>query len=379
MKIKKIISMVVALNIAATACAVGVSADLQKGAGQRFDARTLSAQSEMAEGMQMPDGERPEMPEGMQMPNGERPEMPEGMQIPDGERPEMPEGMQMPNGERPEMPEDMNGGRGQNQGKKTKSDKFKDVDENYSWAAEQIDYLFNNGIVNGISDDMYAPSEAIKRGDFVLMLHRKYNFKTDISENFSDVTDDSYYSEAIKCAKGNNIFRETEEFSPETAITRQDALYMIYNALKSNGQISEDMVSTDVSQYSDADEIADYAVEAVATLSEMGIIQGSDGAFNPEATMTRAEMAVVFYNIANVIDLSIPEMPENINGDMQKPDRRPGKGDKKDETSDTDEDSDDADTDTDEETEDTVAEEDTDSEETEDTSDDTEEDENSEE
>ena len=261
-KSKKIIALIAALNLVFTTFALPTFADTTE----------TTADTSVTEPMTPPDGVEP--PNGITPPDGSDMKMPPDSQC----------GMQ----------------------NKEKSDYFTDVDSNYSWAAAQIDYLYENNIVNGTSDGEYSPAATIKRGDFVLMLHRKCNFTADISDCFSDVSTDKYYYEAIAKAKASGIFLETDTFSPEDAITRQDAMYMIYNALKANGDIKDEDITTDVSQYADSASIADYAKEAVATLSKKGIIQGSDGNFNPANTMTRAEMAVVFYNISNMNGQSAP-------------------------------------------------------------------------
>ena len=72
---------------------------------------------------------------------------------------------------------------------------------------------------------------------------------------------------------------------------------IIYNILKSQGN-----VPANVEKYTFADdaEISNYASEAVYTLRAMGIINGDDNnKFNPNSPATRAEAAVMLYNLMN--------------------------------------------------------------------------------
>ena len=48
-------------------------------------------------------------------------------------------------------------------------------------------------------------------------------------------------------------------------------------------------------EYSDTD--GHWAEEAIARWSDAGVVQGSNGQFNPEGVMTRAEAAQVFTNL----------------------------------------------------------------------------------
>ena len=49
----------------------------------------------------------------------------------------------------------------------------------------------------------------------------------------------------------------------------------------------------------DVDSIAEYARESIESLYKKGIISGSDGNINPNGFATRAEAAVMIYNILN--------------------------------------------------------------------------------
>ena len=59
-------------------------------------------------------------------------------------------------------------------------------------------------------------------------------------------------------------------------------------------------------EFTDRDQIADYAKQAVEQMQKMGIVNGySDGSFNPQGTATRAEAAKIIYLLTKV---------ENIGG-----------------------------------------------------------------
>jgi endo-1,4-beta-xylanase len=116
---------------------------------------------------------------------------------------------------------------------------------------------------------------------------------------FDDVAQDSYWYDAILSAKSAGIVNGYgESFMPYSSIKRQDAAVMVYRALMSEGKIED--VSFDLSEYNDAQSISSYASEAVATLSAMGILNGSNGSFRPNDAITRAEAAVLIYRVMNL-------------------------------------------------------------------------------
>ena len=72
---------------------------------------------------------------------------------------------------------------------------------------------------------------------------------------------------------------------------RQDMVTILYRALnKSNSAAALD--------FTDVDNIAEYAKDAVAQLVGMGVINGyEDGSFKPRGTATRAEAAKVIWGV----------------------------------------------------------------------------------
>lgn len=179
---------------------------------------------------------------------------------------------------------------------------FKDVKQDYSWAAGKIDYLYKKGIVKGTesasSGMLYSPAANITRGDFILMLYRAFNLKAAVTDNFSDVPKDSYYYDAIGAAKALGIAQGAYGmFNPAESLSREDAMVLIDRAIKVTGRKTLP-ASSDVSRFGDRSKIASYAAGSVGTLVNAGVIKGyEDGNFAPKGLLTRAEMAVVLYNV----------------------------------------------------------------------------------
>ncbi len=181
------------------------------------------------------------------------------------------------------------------------SEYFKDVTSKYDWAQEAIDSLYNDGVVSGFEDGYFRPADTIRRCDFLVMLYKKFgtegNYVVKLAE---DVERGVYYDDAYIWAANAGIVDSSELFYPTEAITRQDAFELLFKCLEDEGIITDDNKSSDVSGFSDSGEVDKDKIEAVGTLISLGIVSGSDGLILPDSTMTRAEMAVVFYKAGDI-------------------------------------------------------------------------------
>lgn len=179
---------------------------------------------------------------------------------------------------------------------------FWDVGFRYSWAINAIDSLYEKGVVKGVGDDIFNPGINTKRADFTIMAIKALGFEADFTENFSDVKQDAYYYNPIGVAKELGIVKGMGElFVPEGNITRQDMMVIMLKALEVKGITYEKDGNDYLARYSDKNQISDYAKDAVAFLTKLGVVQGSDGKLNPKQLATRAEIAVILQNVLDKV------------------------------------------------------------------------------
>ncbi len=108
---------------------------------------------------------------------------------------------------------------------------------------------------------------------------------------FSDGSlEDSYaYAIGLMNGVGDNLF------DPDRPCTRQEASVVLMRSYIICGGVSE---SGSADQFADADAIADWAIDSVATLTGWGVIQGMDnGKFEPEGTCTVEQGIVLFLRL----------------------------------------------------------------------------------
>ena len=173
--------------------------------------------------------------------------------------------------------------------------KYEDVDTSL-WYHAGIDYVLNKGLMIGVSDTSFAPNVSITRGMLVTVLGRKEGVKDDaiVDETFADVKNGEYYASHIDWAVKSGIVNGYGDgnFGPNDVITREQMAAIMFRYISfKNMELAGEM--KDIA-YADADNISDYAKEAVAFCYSKGIMTGKDGNnFDPSGKATRAEVATV--------------------------------------------------------------------------------------
>ena len=164
----------------------------------------------------------------------------------------------------------------------------------YDWAIEAISALYNDGIISGRSDTIYAPADNVTRSEFIKMVVLAFN----ILDNggripFTDVSEDGWDREYISAAYNSGIIDgiSAVRIWRLLPITRQDMAVIIQRA---SG--IENVDTNTAEKFSDDWQISNYAYDAVYALKNEGIMVGdNNNMLNPKNTATRAEAAKVIY------------------------------------------------------------------------------------
>ena len=154
--------------------------------------------------------------------------------------------------------------------------------------------------MNGVGTG-FNPDGALTRGMLVTILYRQAGspaVETKVSAKFSDCEEDSWYAPAVVWAAENGIVGGYADgtFAPNKAITRQEMAKVLYGYDKTIGKAKNE-AATELT-YTDLTSIADWALEGVHYCTAAKYLSGSNNAFNPNGTATRAMVAQVFMNMA---------------------------------------------------------------------------------
>jgi hypothetical protein len=117
---------------------------------------------------------------------------------------------------------------------------------------------------------------------------------------FTDLGQASWAASMIESLAAKSIISGTGagQFTPGRAVTRAEFLQMLLSAL-------DLMDEQAIASFSDVKQDAWY-YQAVATAQQLGIAQGDQGAFNPEATITREDMAVLLSRAVAAAGVKLP-------------------------------------------------------------------------
>lgn len=177
---------------------------------------------------------------------------------------------------------------------------FDDLDS-VEWAREPICKLAEMGVLRGKEYRLFYPNDNITREEFVKMLTVAYKLNIENkTDKFTDVNADDWFMPYVAAALENGIVNGVSDdmFGTGQNITRQDLAVMAYNAALKNGV---EFNTEGVQKFSDDDKISDYAKTAVYALKSQDIVNGIDGKnFAPQDTATRAEAAKILYALISL-------------------------------------------------------------------------------
>ena len=171
------------------------------------------------------------------------------------------------------------------------SEIFTDVPANH-WAVAAIQYVYDNGLMTGISANEFAPEATTTRAMIVSMLARLKNVTSAESAGFSDVSDGDWYATAVNWAATEGIVSGTGEgdFSPNAAITREQLAAMLMNYAAYKGE--DVSARADLSAYTD--QPSAWATETMQWAVAEGLISGvTNDELRPQGNATRAQVAAI--------------------------------------------------------------------------------------
>ena len=177
---------------------------------------------------------------------------------------------------------------------------FTDVKEG-DWFYEEVLYAYENGLMNGVGDNRFAPNSATTRGMLVTILYRLEGEPAVTGEAGFDDVGDTWYTDAVIWAAANDIVNGIgdNQFGPENTLTREQLVTMLYRYAQNKGY--DVTASADLSGYPDAGQIQSWAQDAMTWAVAEGIVEGMDGNLNPAGHATRAQIATILMRFCETV------------------------------------------------------------------------------
>lgn len=192
---------------------------------------------------------------------------------------------------------------------------FNDVNPD-DWFFDVVFRAQDNDWMNGYADSsIFGAEDSITRGQVACVLYNMASSagkadETNLSYNelvgwksFDDVDGKAYYGKAIAWAKQAGVVNGYADgtFNADAPVTREELAAMLANYAARIDQVDTSVDDTDdvLSDMPDASSFSDWATEVVAWAVENSIM-GNGGVINPSANITRAEVAGMICNYADL-------------------------------------------------------------------------------
>ncbi|MBQ7870563.1 MAG: S-layer homology domain-containing protein, partial [Oscillospiraceae bacterium] len=167
------------------------------------------------------------------------------------------------------------------------------------WYHEGVDFVLDNGLMKGMSDTIFAPNGEVTRAQLVTILYRLEGQPSieGLENPFEDIAEKDWFYDAVVWAASEGVVNGTSAttFDPNAAITREQIAAILFRYAGAEA-IEEDHLK----DFTDADKISAYAVDAMNWAVANGLIKGlTDTTVAPRATATRAQIATILMRYCN--------------------------------------------------------------------------------
>lgn len=149
------------------------------------------------------------------------------------------------------------------------------------WFYNDVRYAYETGLMTGTSGTAFSPEAPVTRGMVMTILARREGIRTDRYT--------PWYAAGCEWAKANGI---SDGSNPEAPVTREQLAAMLYRYAALKGR---DLTAGENLNFTDASDVSAYALPALQWATGEKILTGSNGALNPQATATRAQLAAILH------------------------------------------------------------------------------------
>ncbi len=173
---------------------------------------------------------------------------------------------------------------------------FNDVSPSAPYA-QSVAFLVNNGIFQGVGKNTFAPNQNTTKAMMASLFQRLEVYGEDfqlVCQNpvyADDTPEGAWYTESAAWAVGTGVIpQELGGFFPDRLITREDLALCLYRYTHLRGYDTA-LDYARMYAYKDIGSLSSLSRRAMAWAATNGYITANGGSVNPQAPVTRAEMA----------------------------------------------------------------------------------------
>ena len=159
------------------------------------------------------------------------------------------------------------------------------------WYSDAVCYVWEQGLMQGLSDTEFGLTMTANRAMVVTMLYRLDGAQTEYQQwSFEDVSPDAWYHGPVEWARENGITTGISDFrfGPEQNVNREQFVTFLYR------YAGEPLPEAEAAWFADWDSVSEYARDAVSWAVEAGLLTGyENGTVAPLRELNRAELAVL--------------------------------------------------------------------------------------
>lgn len=167
-----------------------------------------------------------------------------------------------------------------------------------AWYYNAVEYVYENGLMSGVSGGRFAPNDTLTRAMLVQTLYAMEGRPAAASAGFADVASGDWYASAVNWAAANGVVSGVSEtgFGPNNALTREQLALILYRYAQYKGYDTT-QGGMAIREFADYGSISSWAAEAMSWAVNAGLISGVGGnQIAPTGTATRAQVAQILMN-----------------------------------------------------------------------------------
>ena len=170
------------------------------------------------------------------------------------------------------------------------------------WGYDALCLCMERGWLTTDADGRWLPNHYVTRGALATAFGRFCGitdaYRAGEDTGYADVSSDDPDAPFIRWASDAGLMIGTGgQFSSDATLTREQLATVLARYLTLQGEAEAPALSL-AEVYSDADAISGWAADGVARCTELGLLQGSGGAFHRKGTLTRAQLAAILQRLS---------------------------------------------------------------------------------
>lgn len=165
-----------------------------------------------------------------------------------------------------------------------------------AWYHDGVHYCLENGFMNGVGKNTFAPNGTTSRAMIVTILYRLEGEPAFMNDSvFRDVASGSWYEKAVVWASGKGIVGGYGDgkFGPDDPVTREQLAAILYRYAQYKEQDVSVDENTNFLSFNDFFDISEYAKPAMMWAIYNGLIEGDNWDLTPQGSASRAQVAAI--------------------------------------------------------------------------------------